>query len=48
MEKLKSERDHVLEFETMEDIVAFWDTHNTVDYDDVTHEVHFEVNLNSS
>ena len=42
------ERDPIPEFETLEDIADFWDTHSTADYDDLTHEVHFEVNLNPS
>ena len=46
MDKIKSERDPIPEFETLEDIAEFWDTHSTADYDDMTHEVHFEVNLN--
>ena len=33
-------RDPIPEFETMEDIAAFWDTHSTADYEDLTHEVH--------
>lgn len=35
------------EFDTLEDIAEFWDTHSTADYEDVTHEVHFEVKLPS-
>ena len=38
-------RDPIPEFETLEEIVEFWDTHSTADYDDLTHEVHFEVRL---
>lgn len=48
MDKLSNERDPIPEFETLEDIAEFWDTHSTADYDDVTHEVYFEVNLNQS
>ena len=45
MDKPNRERDPIPEFETLEDIAEFWDTHSTADYDDITHEVHFEVNL---
>ncbi len=38
-------RDPIPEFETLKDIAEFWDTHSTADYDDVTHEVQFEINL---
>ncbi len=38
-------RDPIPEFETLEEIAEFWDTHSTADYDDVTHEVQFEINL---
>ena len=38
-------RDPIPEFETLEEIAEFWDSHSTADYDDVTHEVHFEVKL---
>ncbi len=38
-------RDPIPAFETLEDIAAFWETHSTADYEDVTHEVHFRVNL---
>jgi hypothetical protein len=44
MAKLK-EREPIPEFDTLEDIANFWDTHSTADYDDMTHEVHFEVAL---
>ena len=40
-------RDPMPEFETLEDIAAFWDTHSTADYEDLTHEVHFEVKLSA-
>lgn len=47
MDKVKSkqEREPIPEFDTLEDIADFWDNHSTADYDDVTHEVHFAVNL---
>jgi hypothetical protein len=44
MDKLK-ERDPIPAFETLEEIAAFWDAHSTADYDDLTHEVQFEVKL---
>jgi hypothetical protein len=40
-------RDPIPEFETLDDIAEFWDTHSTADYDDLTHEVQFEVRLGS-
>ncbi len=43
----RTQRDRIPEFETLEDIVAFWDQHSTADDDDLTHEVHFEVDLRS-
>jgi hypothetical protein len=39
------EHDPIPEFETLEDIAAFWDAHSTADYGDVTYEVQFEVKL---
>jgi predicted HicB family RNase H-like nuclease len=38
-------RDPIPEFETLEDIADFWDTHSTADYEDLTYEVQFEVQL---
>ena len=38
-------RDPIPEFETLEEIAEFWDTHSTAYYDDVTHEVHFDIAL---
>ncbi|MBI4671477.1 MAG: hypothetical protein HY741_07405 [Chloroflexi bacterium] len=43
----KKVRDPIPEFETLEQIADFWDTHSTADYDDLTHEVHFEIELMS-
>jgi CopG antitoxin of type II toxin-antitoxin system len=40
-------RDPIPEFETLDDIAEFWDTHSTADYDDLTHEAQFEVRLGS-
>ncbi len=44
----KKVRDPIPEFETLEDIVEFWDTHSTADYDNLTHEVEFEIQLDAS
>jgi len=41
----KIERDPIPEFDTLEEIADFWDSHSTADYDDLTHEVQFEVKL---
>lgn len=38
-------RDPIPEFETLHDIAEFWETHSTADYEDLTHEVHFDVRL---
>ena len=38
-------RDPIPEFETLDDIAEFWDTHSTADYTDLTHEVQFDVEL---
>ncbi len=38
-------RDPIPQFETLEEIAGFWDTHSTADYDDLTREVEFEVSL---
>ncbi len=37
--------DPIPEFQTLEDIAEFWDTHSTADYHDLTYEVQFDVNL---
>jgi hypothetical protein len=39
------QREPIPEFETLEEIADFWDTHSTADYFDRTREVNFEVNL---
>ena len=39
------ERDPFPEFETLDDIAKFWDTHSTADYADLTHAVQFQVRL---
>jgi hypothetical protein len=33
------------EFKTIEELQEFWDTHSVADYDDLFHDVHFEVDL---
>lgn len=38
-------RDSIPAFETLEELAEFWDAHSTADYDDVTHEVHFDTVL---
>ena len=38
-------RDPIPEFETLDDIAEFWDKHSTADYEDLTHEVQFDVRL---
>ena len=42
------EREPIPDFDTLDDIAKFWDTHSTADYDDLTHEVQFEVKLHRS
>lgn len=39
------ERESIPDFTTLDDIAQFWDTHSTADYDDLTHEVQFEIKL---
>jgi predicted HicB family RNase H-like nuclease len=41
----KKTRDPIPEFETLDDIAEFWDKHSTADYEDLTHEVKFDVRL---
>ncbi len=41
-------RESIPEFETLEEIADFWDAHSTADYDDLTHEVQFDIRLPSS
>ena len=38
-------REPIPEFETLSEIADFWDEHSTADYDDLTHEVHFDIQL---
>ena len=42
------EREAIPEFATLNDIAQFWDTHSTADYDDLTHEVQFEIKLRTA
>jgi hypothetical protein len=44
MDEMKT-RDPIPEFETLDEIADFWDTHSTANYEDLTHEVQFEVRL---
>lgn len=32
---------------SIEELADFWDTHDATDFDDQTHEVHFEVDIRS-
>jgi hypothetical protein len=43
--EIAKDRDPIPQFETLDDIAEFWDTHSTADYADVTHEVQFQVRL---
>jgi hypothetical protein len=38
-------REAIPEFETLEEIADFWDAHSTADYEQLTQQVHFEVQL---
>ncbi|MDQ3248783.1 MAG: BrnA antitoxin family protein [Chloroflexota bacterium] len=40
--------DPIPEFETLDEIAEFWDTHSTADYADLTHAVQFEVKLHKN
>jgi hypothetical protein len=45
-EKNKTKRDPIPEsFDSLEDAAEFWDTHSIADYEDVTEEVQFDVDL---
>lgn len=39
--------DPIPEFETLEDIADFWSSHSTADYDDLSHPVEFEIQLDT-
>lgn len=43
----RNARDPIPEFETLEDIANFWDSHSTADYDDLGHRVEFEIQLDA-
>lgn len=48
-EKNKSKRDPIPEsFASYEEAAEFWDTHSIADYEDVTEDVHFDVDLQHS
>ena len=38
-------REPIPEFETLADIANFWDEHSTADYDELTHEVQFDIQI---
>jgi predicted house-cleaning noncanonical NTP pyrophosphatase (MazG superfamily) len=44
----KTTREPIPDFNSLEEIADFWDKHSTADYDDLTHEVRFEVKLRES
>ena len=45
-DKQKSERDPIPdEFSSLEEAGEFWDTHSTVDYEDIFEPVEFEIDL---
>ena len=41
----QTERDPIPQFDTLDGIAEFWDSHSTADYDDLTEPVQFEVKL---
>lgn len=42
----KRPRDPIPEsFASIEEAAAFWDSHSTADYEDLMHEVHFDVDI---
>ncbi|MEQ8171105.1 MAG: CopG family antitoxin [Candidatus Eremiobacterota bacterium] len=46
MSKSKKQRDSIPEvFTSIEEAANFWDIHSTVDYDDLMHDVHFDVDI---
>ena len=46
MPRRKKQRDAIPEsFASIEEAAAFWDSHSTADYDDLMHDVHFNVDL---
>ena len=46
MPKSKKQRDAIPEsFASIEEAAEFWDSHSTADYDDLMHDVHFNVDF---
>jgi len=46
MSKSKKQRDPISEtFASIEEAAEFWDSHSTADYDDLMHDVHFDVDI---
>jgi len=41
------ERESIPDFTTVDDIAQFWDTHSAANYEDLTHEVQFEVKFST-
>ena len=42
----KKQRDPIPEsFASIEEAAEFWDSHSTADYEDLMHEVHFDVDI---
>jgi len=42
----KQQREPIPEaFASIEEAAEFWDSHSTADYDDLMHDVHFDVNI---
>lgn len=46
MPKSKKQRDPIPEsFASFEEAAEFWDSHSTADYDDLMHDIHFDVDI---
>ena len=46
MSENEKQRDPIPEsFASIEDAAEFWDSHSTADYDDLMHDVHFDVDI---
>ena len=46
MSENKKQRDPIPEsFASIEEAAEFWDSHSTADYDDLMHDVHFNVDI---
>ncbi|MEW5872153.1 MAG: CopG family antitoxin [Chloroflexota bacterium] len=41
----KKIREPIPEFDTLEEVAAFWEMHSTADYEDLTQEAQFEICL---